>query len=37
MMLPFLGSAAGAVSLVAMVVLIAAGWLIIRRIIRIDV
>ena len=37
LMLPFLGSAAGVLSIAAMAVLIAAGWLIIRRIIRIDV
>lgn len=37
MMLPFLGSAAGVASVAAMLVLIAAGWLMIRRIIRIDV
>ena len=37
MMLPFLSSPAGILSVVAMCVLIALGWLMIRKIIRIDV
>ena len=37
MMLPFLASPAGILSVVAMCVLIALGWLMIRKIIRIDV
>ena len=37
LMIPFFCSAAGAVSIVVVVVLITVGWLIIRKIIRIDV
>ena len=37
MMLPFIFSLTGLVSIVAMIVLIAVGWLIIRKIIKIDV
>ena len=37
LMIPFLTSAVGVVSVLAMCALVAVGWLIIRRIIRIDV
>ena len=37
LMLPFLASAAGVVAVAATVALVAAGWLMIRRIVRIDV
>jgi len=37
LMLPFLTSAAGLAAVVAMTALIAAGWLMIRKIINIDV